>query len=395
MNDLWKIAVEEAERRVERSREGKVCEAWAFDFSTNSTQSSGNTAFQRRGTTAQERSYSLPADLASLIQANYQYSPITSAMQGAEGQFLLSLLSRDNTAVPGQSLLSSIESIDPTSFIGSTSLSNIVNRNPYAANYEQSTADLYNRSFGQARAAAMSGPGNVRGGQARTGMELADLGTNQSLNRFREIRGQQDKEAGIVEDAVKLSQMIESMRRGSQLQAQQQQQQGELGRTGQGLESSGAIARQRMQNTSNLQMAGEFLGKPRQTTAEDISGEGQQIQQSSGSGWGAGITCCFIFLEALNGELPPYVRQGRDDFYTPNRRAGYMVMASFTIPLMRRFWIARLLVNLCLVKPFLVVGRWWYHNEHRFFGPVLKPFCWGWFWTWSFVGKMKGMLWHR
>jgi len=359
-------------------------------FDVGGSDSSGNTRFTREGTSQTQKDYTLPNDLSSILQLLYQSGQISPTTSSNELNLLNQMLTRSTTSLPGLASLQSIQGIDPTSFTGQSSLNNMAERNPYSSDYESAVGALYDRSFAKGRAMAQSGPTNVRGGTARQGFEMAELSGDQARNKFREVRGQQDKEAGVVQGAVQLMNTIESMRRGSQMQAQQQNMAGETARSGQSLQAAGGVNDLRRANASTVGLAGEMLGKPRQVTTDNLRGRGSQ--SASSSNWGAGLTCCFIFAEGLNGRLPWYVRRGRDDFNTPLRRLGYLLMASWLVPLMARSPSVSEAVNRLMIRPFLIVGRWWYENRKGWKGPVLKPWCWAWFWTWSLIGFTYGKL---
>ena len=80
---------------------------------------------------------------------------------------------------------------------------------------------------------------------------------------------------------------------------------------------------------------------------------------SSGSAQG-GVSCCFIFLEALNGTLPWWVRKCRDEYYTsePMVATGYKRMAKWLVPMMK--WIPgiKFMVNRWMVQPLILYGGW-------------------------------------
>ena len=113
------------------------------------------------------------------------------------------------------------------------------------------------------------------------------------------------------------------------------------------------------------------------------------FMQSMMSGLGSGIggMCCFIFLEAYNGELPWFVRYCRDKFYTPEMRNGYVAMARVLVPAMRRSRLARWIVNATMIKPLTKWGGWhcgvpgFAHG--RKYG-VIKS---AWFKCWTLMGK--------
>lgn len=396
MNEfLIRLAEVLAHSAVFFAREDAKGDPVAFDFTSNTGSttgtSSGSTAFQRQGSTNTGQTFQLPAWLSTLIQGATQQGQIPGGVGENEWQFITGLLQQDPSQGFGTSALNQILGIDPVNFNGAPALDNIMARNPYSQDYETATKGLYDRQFEIGRANAQSGPANVRGGQARVGFDLADTGTQQSLNRFREVRQQSNQEAGIVEQAVHMGNVIESMRRSSQLGAQGQGQASQHMRTQESTEGAGVVERSKATNAAYLQLASELLGTKEQQVNENLTGKGQQIQSSSGgmsgSGFGVGGSpCCFIFLEALNGELPYYVRWGRDNFQTPNRRRGYIWMSQWLVPWMRRNVYVAQCVNSALIKPFLIYGRSLYVHPRC---TLCKPFCWGWFHLWSLIGWLK------
>lgn len=363
-------------------------------FDVGGTDSSGSTKFSRTGTSETQKDYTLPSDLAALIQQAYLGSQITPATTSSEQNLLQTILSGSLDSIPGLSALQGIWGIDPVNYSGLSSLMAMSQRNPYSTDYETGVGALFDRQFGKGRALAQSGPMNVRGGTARQGFELGEADAQNSMNKFREVRGQQDREAGVVQDAVRTMNTIEGMRRGSAMQAQQQNMAGELGRKSAALNAQSGVDSMRRSNAGNIGLAAEFLGRPKQRVTDDLKGRGSQ--SASSSNWGAGITCCFIFLQALNGQLPDYVRKGRDKFNTPNRQAGYRWMSSWLVPMMARSRLILSIVNFFIIRPFLIVGRWHFGKEESWtdgiIGPLLKPYCFGWFYTWSTLGVIYGKL---
>jgi hypothetical protein len=363
----------------------------AQNFDAGGSSSRASTAFSRTGTSTQGKSFTLPSDLANLIRQAYTGSALPKTTTDNESNLLNSLLTRTIGNVPGLSTLQTDESIDPTSYTGASTLNTMSQRNPYSRDYENAIGDLYDRQFAKGRAMAQSGPTNVRGGTARQGFEMAELSGDQARNKFREVRGQQDKEAGVVQGAVQTMNQIESMRRGSRLTAQSQHQASESARTGEALHATGMVDSIRKSNQGNINLAGDMLGNPIQTTKDDLKGRG--AQSASGSNWGAGLTCCFIFLQALNGELPEWVRRGRDQFCTLNRRNGYNWLAGWLVPFMRRSILVTRMVNWIMIKPFLLAGDWKFGGKRTLVGPVVAhTICRAWFLTWSFIGWTYGKL---
>jgi hypothetical protein len=79
---------------------------------------------------------------------------------------------------------------------------------------------------------------------------------------------------------------------------------------------------------------------------------------SSGTQGQAGITCCFIILEGLNGELPWFVRHYRDIYHNimPDMVKGYRRLSRWLVPAMRTWSPVKNLVNKLMVKPLVRIG---------------------------------------
>jgi hypothetical protein len=64
-----------------------------------------------------------------------------------------------------------------------------------------------------------------------------------------------------------------------------------------------------------------------------------------------GSVCCFIFMEAYNGNIPWYVRASRDAHKTPDMTRGYRIFGMFAIPQMKKHGIMRRLINATMINP--------------------------------------------
>jgi len=360
-------------------------DALAFDVSVSGGTTS--TSFAREGTSGQQKEYNLPSDLAKLIQQGYLTSGVPSDVAANELTMLNQFLKLVPEMLPGLTQVVQNYTMDPTSFTGSDTLESIAGRNPYSQNWETGTQDLYNRSFAQGRAATMSGPDNVRGGQARAGFEAADFDTQASINRFREVAGQQQAEAGVVGDAIKTSAAIEAARRGTILGAQNQQVVQESMRRGTQLQVPDALGKLRGHGLASNTMGAEFLAKPKVTTTDNLRGEGNQSTFNWGSG--AGVSCCFILLAATGGELPWFVRYCRDHLGTEETRRGYRRMARWLVPLMQRWSAVRLFVEATMVHPLIQYGGYLTRQEGYEGGFVFRPVKRVWFAIWNYLGKEK------
>jgi hypothetical protein len=333
----------------------------------------------------------LPGNLSSLVNQAFTQVPITSAVNNAELSMLEEFLGRVAGNIPNFQNLKSVAdmALSPGGFQGESSLQRVYNRDPYGGTYENETNDLYERSFDKARAAAKSGPTNVRGGVARNSFELAELDTNMSQNRFREVDNAQKQQAGLTNQSVQLANMIEAGRRGQAIQGAGLMNQNIMGRDQQRLEASAAVSRNRNANAMNLGLASKLLGTHVNEQRDDSHGHGH----SSSWNFGGEVGCCFIFLEALNGTLPWFVRESRDFYCTPTRRDGYNRMARVLVPLMRSSRLVRGAVNFLMIKPCLKFGAWDYQakedKNYSKVGWVFRPVVEAWFKIWDFVGGVK------
>jgi hypothetical protein len=142
--------------------------------------------------------------------------------------------------------------------------------------------------------------------------------------------------------------------------------------------------------TSNLDFAASVA--PHQASGTNFSNQdtsGNQLTHTTqqGDNWGAGITlCCFIFLEAYNGNLPWFVRASRDMFCTGPRVKGYRSMAQWLVPVMQTNRFVRWLVNLFMVKPLTRWGGWLFGEPGYRWGWTNFPLVAFWFLFWGRSG---------
>jgi hypothetical protein len=341
--------------------------------------------------TTNKTSQQLPGNLSTLISQAYNHTGMTPTMSNLEMAALQAFLTRNPALTQFSQSLGDVANLatSPGGFGGQSALQDIYAQSPYSGTYEQNTNDLYDRSFDKARAAAKSGPTNVRGGVARNSFELAELDTNMSNGRFQQIDQAQKTQAGISNQAVQLANIIESGRRGQGMQAIGQQHHDTLARDQQKLEASAGVSRNRNAQAMNLGLASKLLGTQKNEHDDDSHGHGN----SSSWSFGGGVSCCFIFLEALNGQLPWFVREARDFYCTPKRRDGYNRMAGFLVPLMRSSRWVRSAVNFLMITPCLKYGAWDYQatddKNYTKKGWVFKPVVAAWFKIWDFIGGAK------
>jgi|ERR1043165_1499652 hypothetical protein len=243
-----------------------------------------STLFARQGLTTQTKAYSLPLSLAGSIAYAYLYSGVLADVWTAEQLALKALLLQDSKIIPGGQTLYNIQSLNPLAFPGAGDLANIYQKDPFSTDYETSTSDLFDRVFATARAAAQTGPVNVRGGTARQAFEFAELSTQISINRFKEIWQNQLALASVVEQAVQIANAVINQIREEQLKAQQLQAGTEQGLVMQTLSAAEQAAKDKEVHIRSLAGASEFLGVPIMRTQEALEGQGAQAPVTTGFG---------------------------------------------------------------------------------------------------------------
>lgn len=239
-----------------------------------------STLFNREGDTWQRKQYEGSSALASLMGNIALNTQVLSSLTSAERIALAVLFATTySTIIPGGQTLYNLQaedSGDPKQFTGAAALQSIYELDPFGTDYETETEDLYERSYLIARAAAISGPLNVRGATTRQAFELAELDTRMSINRFREIWQNQMSMAQVVTQAVQVANTAEAERRNALLRAQQQQAATEQGRSVQMLQAAEQLNNDINTHIRTLSLGGEFLTVPTMWTHEQLQGQGFQ-----------------------------------------------------------------------------------------------------------------------
>lgn len=96
--------------------------------------------------------------------------------------------------------------------------------------------------------------------------------------------------------------------------------------------------------------------------------------------------CCFIFLEARygTGVLDKVVRRYRNEHMTAKNKRGYYIAAEFLVPLMRKYWLVKVLVRSLMTDPMVQYGKY-YYGENRW-GWVFKPLTKFWLGMFDYLG---------
>ena len=140
---------------------------------------------------------------------------------------------------------------------------------------------------------------------------------------------------------------------------------------------------------ANAQLAGMQQGafginQQRHDILKDHRGIADYTNQAISS------VCCFIFLEAYNGQLPESVRLCRDVHYqsNPSLSVGYKRMAKWLVPMMRKSRAVMRLVNIAMVKPITRYGEWLVGNTPtvNFVDRTIRN---SWFKVWNWYGKAQ------
>jgi len=284
---------------------------------------------------------------------------------------------------PGFNQLVDASGLSISEFPGRNALLNIAARDPYSGAFERSTADAFRQRAGDVMAMAGTGPEAVRGGDARTGIAQGVMATRLAQDRGNEVRQAQLQDTMSVLEAARGAAGIEGQRADTVTRASLGLSDLVSGVANRGLEAGKAVDNNTMFQLGLLQLASELQGRQFAKQTDNFSGRGAQ------SGWQSGITCCFIFLEALNGKLPWYVEIARFELYTPMRRAGYKWMSTWLVPQMqRRTWV-RDVVNAVVIRPFLRYGAWRYRDkEAKSTSALLAPYCKAWLALWGTIGRV-------
>lgn len=347
------------------------------------------TGFRRVGQTGTNRSRGVPSWLTGAMRNNILSSSVSDTIGAKEDSFLSGLLSQDYAQPPSRATLDSLLSVSPTDYTGGTAVRSIAGTDPFSSTYADNISSFFKNVFDEAAAAGQSGPEAVRGGTAHGAMARGQVLEKAALNKFGAITGLQMQQQDRTMNAAQLANAIESARRGGLMGAQNQlgTQWIEGQRTG--ARGSELLNMKRRVGSDSITSLSDLIAPTQNTTTDNLAGSG--TQESSHFGWNAGLNCCFILLEALNGELPWYVRRGRDIFCEPVRVSGYKRMASWLVPQMqKRKWV-KALVNKVMVKPFLIHGAWYFNAEgnNPLLGRLMQPICAGWFKVWSALGRRK------
>jgi len=124
------------------------------------------------------------------------------------------------------------------------------------------------------------------------------------------------------------------------------------------------------------QISGQYMGTKSAPTASE------QLQQPM-----AGMSCCFIFVEADNGILNRIARRFRDEKGTLKQQAGYTWIANHLVPWMRKSKRIKNFVRWAMIKPLIWSGKAFYGENN--WGFVFWPIGIMWLVIFDFIGGMR------
>lgn len=259
-------------------------------------------------------------------------------------------------------------------------------QDPYSGAFANNTFSRYAQDVQNAMSMARSGPAMTRGGTAAQGFAQAQTANELGLNREQVVQNARNLAIGQGQAAAQgLSQARGTMDQNATNAAN-------VGYNGyynflQNMLSSAGLASERTKQFADLVPTYATISTPMKgTELNNLRGRGSQSSTSFGASFSL---CCFIFMEAYNGELPWYVRACRDEFAPESsaRRNGYIKMSRWLVPMMRVSRMARTLVNHLLIKP---LTRWGAHYKGVLEGPprwcdsLAKN---AWFKLWELTGR--------
>lgn len=345
-----------------------------------------DSAFSRKGTGYHYRFYDVPPGISQLVTQNASSAGIPTSLQPLQTAAFSRLLQDTPESQPGYSQLAKVANMDPTAYPGKSGLERVAAVDPYSGQYESDTFDAYQQRASDALATVNTGPQAVRGGDSRGSLAAGVATQRLAQDRGDEVRRAQSFDVnnllnaslgsaqaegqryGVVRDsALGLSNLVNSVGQ----------------RT---LGAAQALDVSKLNATQLLQLAASLQGTTTDKQVDDFSGRGDQ------SGWQAGLSCCFIYLEALNGALPWYIEIARKHFWTLQRRNGYKWMASWLVPAMKKSGVVKRLVNAVMVKPALRFTAWFYGEPKASCGWLWWPVCQMWLQVWNLIGGIYGRL---
>ena len=356
-------------------------------MSAGGSSSGGDTRFERYGTASTTSFRDLTPKQTGLFDQGFAATTPGAANASVDGM-LANRINAHTDSRPYRGELCNIirsnlpNQASPAEKAMTTQATRDISSNNYEANTFNRYADEVQRAMGQAR----SGPAMTRGGTAAQGFAQAQAVNDLSLNREQVLTQNRNADAAISQGAAGTLAQNRHMMNADATQAAGTGQQG-YAQFLQNSMSAAGLASERTKMFNDLVPTFATLGsRMLGSESNNLYGRGAQTATSMG---GALNLCCWIFMEAYNGEMPKHVRECRDEFAPENsaRRIGYIKMSRWLVPAMRTSAKVRTLVNHLLIQP---LTRWGGHykgvrpGSPSLVDSLAKHF---WFKTWELYGK--------
>jgi len=380
-------------------------------FGGGGSNSSSSNQFSRRGTTQNLSYRNMPVQPANWDAGNGPWwadsvqrtaskmtpfgkddtgLPYSETQAGRRDSFFHGLIDPDLNAyqsrMPSPETFEQVLARPVNGQVGRTQLESQATKDIYSSDYETATNARYDDIVARTLAQSRSGPEAVRGADNRHALTDADVIERSSLNRADELRRWQTVDSSIQQQAAQMLEAMEQGRVATQLGAQGQWADQSMRHQAAAQQGAGGDLTNWVQQAAQLWMqAANLYGDSVGESYEDLTGQGSQ-SGSTGS-WSVNL-CCFIFMEAYNGQLPPIVRRARDVLGTETTRSGYRRMANWLVPLMRKSTVVRQLVNYTMIKPLIKFGEGYFGEENATrFWKVFTPVKQFWFFVWNHTAK--------
>ncbi len=324
-------------------------------MSAGGSQSSGDTRFERKGTALTSNFRELTPEHNSLFRRALSASAPGQANASVDQMLASRINSQVGSRPYAPEICSVIRSNLPNQPApGEAMLKNTISQDPYSDTYAQNTFDRYAQDVQNSMSAARSGPQMTRGGTAAQGFAQAQVANDMGLNREQVVQDQRNR---AITQGQQAAALLSGNRHTMNADAIAGAQQGQSGFYSylQNMLGNAGLASERSKMFNDLVPAFATLGsKNIGTEQNDLFGRGSQTSSSFGASMNL---CCFIFMEAYNGQMPWYVRACRDEFAPESsaRRVGYIRMSRWLVPAMRVNGFTRKLVNHLLIQP---LSRW-------------------------------------
>jgi len=354
-------------------------------MSAGGSKSSGDNRFERYGNTTTSSQRTLSPQMSGLFDNAFNSTEPGIANSAVDGS-LTSRMGLTLPSTPYQPELCKIirSNLPEVGQPGQESLMAQSQVNPYSSSYADNSFNRYAEETQRAMSMARSGPMATRGGTAAQGFAQAEVANDMGRQREDLLQRNRQVDATIGQSA---SQQLQQGRQGMNQTALGgiQSQFGNFYNMLQDKQGASTLASERLKMYDDLVPTFAQLASQAVTSENNnLSGYGVQASQSMGAGMNL---CCFIFLEAYNGQLPNVVRRYRDMKAPENsaRRNGYIKMSRWLVPAMRVSRLVRFITSHLLTKPLTSYGKW-YYGEGKI-GWVFKPVELFWMKVWELTGK--------